>query len=236
MPIKNRVRPIAYESLPEGYTRCEYLESTGTQWIDTGFTPKIGDELNLDFFINDKFVNNPLFSAGDGENQIVAVVTTADYHKPYFYQRYFNKQASKVEIPDLQKINCNIDKNGSIFINGTYCGKSTPAGEVNTSLLLFKRVSSSAICQCHIYTFSISRNGQLQLNLIPCLDPKGKPCMFDLVSRTPFYNQSITDPDFLYKAYSYPFNPGNNWHTVNKKIKEIVGSTKYTLELIEDGE
>ena len=29
MPIRNRLRPLAYESLPEGYTRCEYLETNG---------------------------------------------------------------------------------------------------------------------------------------------------------------------------------------------------------------
>ena len=33
--------------LPDGYQRCNYLESTGTQTINTGLTPVYGDEINV---------------------------------------------------------------------------------------------------------------------------------------------------------------------------------------------
>lgn len=198
--IPNKMLPVAVEmlpTLPEGYRRVEYLESTGTQWIDTGFTPKIGDAINLDFSINEKFdFNNSLFSAGDSANQLVAVVAPAEYHRPYFFYRYFCSAAGKIAIEEMQKINCNIDKNGNAFINGTKRAQCTPIGEVNTSLLLFKRVSGSDICQCRIYSFSISRAGSLQINLIPCLDASGKPCMFDTISRKPLYNAGTGQ--FLY--------------------------------------
>ena len=32
-------------NLPSGYTELEYIESTGTQWIDTGYIPNITDTL-----------------------------------------------------------------------------------------------------------------------------------------------------------------------------------------------
>lgn len=187
--------------LPAGYKRVVYLECTGTQYIDTGFTPKIGDELNLDFFINEKFdFKNPLFSAGDGANQLVVVVTEAFNNRPYFYCRYFTYASRYTEIKELQKINCNINKTGSVFINGTFIFSVTPVGEVNTSLLLFKRVSSSDICQCRIYSFSISRDGVLQLDFQPCLDNTGAPCMYDMVSKKAYYNAGTGD--FLYPTAS----------------------------------
>ena len=33
--------------LPTGYRLCKYLESTGTQTINTGLTPVYGDKINV---------------------------------------------------------------------------------------------------------------------------------------------------------------------------------------------
>jgi hypothetical protein len=33
------VNPSDYQNLPAGYSVLEYIESTGTQYIDTGFIP-----------------------------------------------------------------------------------------------------------------------------------------------------------------------------------------------------
>lgn len=42
----------------------------------------------------------------------------------------------------------------------------------------------------------LSSSGTVSLYLVPALDPTGTPCMYDTVTRTPFYNQS--SGDFLY--------------------------------------
>lgn len=39
--------------------------------------------------------------------------------------------------------------------------------------------------------FKFWLNGELQRSLVPALSPAGTPCMFDLVSKTPFYNAGI---------------------------------------------
>ena len=36
-------------SLPSGYTRLEYIESTGTQYIDTGVVPDANTKVECDF-------------------------------------------------------------------------------------------------------------------------------------------------------------------------------------------
>mgnify|MGYP003307162928 CR=1 FL=1 len=42
----------------------------------------------------------------------------------------------------------------------------------------------------------IWKNGVLKQHLIPALDPSKRPCMFDLVTKTPFYNKGTGE--FLY--------------------------------------
>ena len=37
--VPNKIDPLSDTVLPAGYRACEYLEGTGTQWCDTGYTP-----------------------------------------------------------------------------------------------------------------------------------------------------------------------------------------------------
>jgi hypothetical protein len=57
-----------------------------------------------------------------------------------------------------------------------------------------------------VFVFKIHGDGGYKvLDFIPCIDTKtGSPCMFDLVSRKPFYNQG-TD-DFLYPTESTTYS------------------------------
>ena len=41
-----------------------------------------------------------------------------------------------------------------------------------------------------VYNFSISCAGTLQLDLVPCVDNIGNPCMYDKVSKTSLYSQT----------------------------------------------
>lgn len=48
MSIPCKMRPVGVWGLPVGYKRVEYLESTGTQWIDTGYVPDNESGILLD--------------------------------------------------------------------------------------------------------------------------------------------------------------------------------------------
>ena len=49
--------------LPAGYKRCNYLESTGTQTINTGLTPVYGDEINVIAYRTSK-ANSMFYASG----------------------------------------------------------------------------------------------------------------------------------------------------------------------------
>lgn len=44
--------------------------------------------------------------------------------------------------------------------------------------------------------FKFWKNGELLFDLVPAISPTGAPCMFDMVSRTPYFNEG--EGDFLY--------------------------------------
>lgn len=201
--IPNKMLPVAVEMLPEGYRRLEYLESTGTQWIDTGVNIDNDSEVNCTFesrsteYIQHEaifgtrtsFPNGiTLFYPGATSNGGILVFTNS-----FFVPAEFGKKTSaKLSKTELKCGDAQYNNNGSI------------TGEVNNMLLFC--VNTNGIGQttypyyyskARIYSFSISRNGQLQINLIPCLDDKDKPCMFDTVSHKPFYNTGTGE--FLYR-------------------------------------
>ena len=60
------------------------------------------------------------------------------------------------------------------------------------------------ISKFKIWSFNILKNNSPVLKFIPCLDPTGAPCMYDLVSRQPFYNQGTGD--FLYPTESSTYS------------------------------
>ena len=195
--------PVAVEMLPEGYRRLEYLESTGTQWINTGVNIDNDSEVSCTFESREKeytyyeaifgtrtdFLNGItlFYPASTIDNGIL--VFASNFGIPAEFGKKTSVKLNKTELKcgDLQHNN-----SGSI------------TGEL-TNMLLFcvntngggENVHDNYHSKARIYSFSISRNGQLQINLIPCLDAKGKPCMFDTVSCQPFYNGGTGE--FLYE-------------------------------------
>ena len=59
--------------LPDGYTECEYLESTGTQYIDTGYYSNSETRTILEFSYimtnNDQYSNGAVFGSANNGNR-----------------------------------------------------------------------------------------------------------------------------------------------------------------------
>ena len=74
------MRPLAVESLPEGYTKCEYLESNGTQAIDT-LIP--ADECSYFAFVGHTFEGNLeqecFIGAGTGVTRLQVFTHTQNF-------------------------------------------------------------------------------------------------------------------------------------------------------------
>ena len=177
--------------LPTGYRLCNYLESTGTQTINTGLTPVYGDEINVLAYRTSN-ANSMFYASG------TLTVTSAPNE---LYCRYFtstNNDATRIPIKnfpdDAQYHHIMISQDG-FYVDGNFVkelpGKRAEAG----TLIIFR--GTSKLGKVRIKRFYITRGGAYTLNLIPALDRNGTPCMYDTVSKQTFYNNGTGK--FLYE-------------------------------------
>ena len=185
---------VMVKNLPADYRAVAYLEGTGTQWISTAvklsnesevkcehwqyYPTKIKDYCYLyhadNFFLMEGYVN----SLSQERLQTGARMNAENIY-PYW--------------PAEEKVTT-IHTIKGVTINGTLSKWEAEVGDFETTsnLHLFA-VSTSKTQNAHltrIYSFRISRNGQLQCNLIPCIDNLGNPCMYDTVTKETFRNES----------------------------------------------
>lgn len=176
--------------LPAGYQLCNYIESTGTQTINTGLTPVYGDEINVIAYRTSD--ENSIFYASK-------TLTVTSYNS--LYCRYFtsaNKKAAEIDesnFPaDSQYHHIMISQYG-FYVDGNFV-KSLPGERAGAGTMIIFR-GTNAFGKIRIKRFYITRDGAYTLNLIPALDKNGTPCMYDTVSKQTFYNERTGD--FLYE-------------------------------------
>ena len=191
------------------YVQLEYLESTGGQWIDTGYVPVIGDSISVEFsFLT--IDNSAIFSAGTGLYQTTLVSSASA-----LFMRYFSSSPA----PSFDGFfstgewySFDVQGDGSATINGSYHANATPLSGVgaNETMRIFCRADGTSFLWGKIRGFAVrDANGSLVRSLAPCIRlPDGKPGMYDAcgsicpLTGTPFYINSGTGEDFKYPASS----------------------------------
>ena len=183
-------------SLPSGYTRLEYIESTGTQYIDTGFIP------NQDTRIDMVVYPTSVVDAGGGAG-FVPYGSAQAYNSRAFEcytvsaQYEFNYGTTYKNIGNAvigQKVAITHNKNNvSLSINDgqllttsfIYSSFTTPY-----TMTLFGTHRSSVLCgQQKIYSCQIRDNGHLIRNFIPCKNTNGVVGLWDDVNSS-FYSNA----------------------------------------------
>ena len=177
--------------LPAGYQLCNYLESTGTQTINTGLTPVYGDEINVLAYRTSN-ANSMFYASG-------TLTVTSSAGK--FYCRYFTSahnsalEVSLKNFPaDAQYHHIMLSQDG-FYADGNFV-KALPGERAEAGKLIIFR-GTSQLGKVRVKRFYITRDGAYTLNLIPALDRNGTPCMYDTVSKQTFYNAG--EGNFLYE-------------------------------------
>lgn len=172
--------------LPEGYTALEYIQSSGTQYIDTGRKLTQDSDITIDF----KLINNNksvgiLGSRESAEKNNLAMFRDGGLFIGDFsyYPKYRFKTSSSFTRTKIRMNKTGVLVNG--VLNTSWSGVAN--FETPTNGLIFdvgnnNWTGNKAVMQLYSYT-----DGNTQ-KLVPCLDTEGVPCMYDLVSQKPFYN------------------------------------------------
>ena len=191
--------------LPAGFKRVEYLQSDGGQYIAIPeIKPSSQQTVNGIFYAPRQGVETKLLFGGrnDWLNAAIAMTvhTAAEQggaiDSNNGFAQFGNEAIAYDSSAFLEKIiNVSIGQSGA-FINGEQVASFAVQtfASVNYYCLFTVRTgyagnTDSRIFNGRCYGFNITQEGKYILNLIPCVNTDtGDPCMFDLVSRQPFYN------------------------------------------------
>ncbi len=192
--------PTTATGLPSGYTRVDYIESTGTQYIDTGYkaTPTTGVEIDYQFSTvtpyqqrlfgantsNDSYLNYHMYINGvgnwayafkDGAGNWVNTGVAANTNR---HTIKFNTTSGKVIVDST-----------TLDISSSTRTKTT-----ETNMYIMLGVGGGENAKMKLYSFKMYANNSTTLtrDMVPCIkDSTGEAGMYDLVGNT-FYGNSGT--------------------------------------------
>ena len=184
--------------LPSGYTAVDYLQSSGTQWIEMGVAPNQNTKAVLKIIINDfnEIHGSSLIGSRTDTNSNDQFFTYLDGVGRGRFLLRVDGQAQAISWTELTT-----DKIYTVTLSGTEMKAEREDGtavfsktfsvsdfESTVTMELFKSKSFDYGFQGRIYSCKHYSGDELIQDFVPCLDTGGVPCMFDLVSQKPFYN------------------------------------------------
>ena len=188
--------------LPEGYTAVNYLQSSGTQWIEMGVAPNQNTKAVLKIIINNFNADygTSLIGSRKGANSDDQFTTYLDIPSGSSSTRFLFRMDGQ---PQISWTGLTTDKIYTVTLSGTEMKAELEDGTtvfsktfsvndftstVTMALFRAKGVGGTYF-QGRIYSCKHYSGDELIQDFVPCLDAEGVPCMFDFVSQKSFYNK-----------------------------------------------
>lgn len=182
--------------LPIGYILLEYIESSGTQYINTGYKMTSNyEELNMKFRFLDKYSSKTLIGTQDSQYSDSTLYSINIYQSELFVANSHSVWSWNATVGANYEIDISANgANGSVLVNGTtfsfdikgnidkkdniliFCGEV--AGTPNLS-----QAVSARLYFCKIYD-----NGTLVRDFVPCKSPSGAVDLYDNVGEKFYQN------------------------------------------------
>ena len=165
--------------LPSGYKRLEYIQSSGTQYVDTGFQPNQDTRVFCDVVFVASSTAYWLFGARNGNHDRTFGFLTHGNR----YRSDYNKSADEY-LTAVQSGRFTVDKDGNVTkINGE-TAKTAKAGtfQCTHNLYLLANNNNGTVggqCSATLYSCQIYDNGTLVRDYIPCQTTAGEIGLWD---------------------------------------------------------
>ena len=184
----------AWRDLPSGYTQVEYIQSSGTQCINTGFKPNQDTRVVVDIQVVSFDGYAPLFGARvASKNAEYATWAIAETD----IQDGYGTQAESKLVAEALKRNI-IDKNKNmLYVGGVLLKTHTvQTFAPNYPIFLFNintagSTTGSFKTFARLYSSQIYDNGTLARDFVPCINPSGTAGLYDMVNGV-FYGNAGT--------------------------------------------
>ena len=193
------------------YTPLQYLESTGTQWIDTKYIPLSSTNFDIGYMYTNGVgtISGQVLFGSRQESSDYPGFLFSSYNIPYSevlnstsvprngYVRlgYGVAQATYSLTQNASVFNTlKCDSYGYVFLNGNsvYNVPLTRNTPPSISIYMFALHTNQGVtdyAKGRIYYLKLYDNDVLVRDFIPVLDMNGTPCMFDKVEGKFYYNQ-----------------------------------------------
>lgn len=176
-----------------GYTLCEYIQSDGTQYIDTGFKPNNNTRVVMDIVSLSTGQQSPFGARTSATSKNYSMLQTTILRSDYN-----NVYSQKFELPQGRFV---IDKNKeTTTVNGVAQSYTNSSFQCDYNMYLFSLDNSGKsqwASKMKLYSCQIYDNGTLVRDYIPCMSSEGVYGLYDNVNDV-FYS-SATDSGFTGK-------------------------------------
>ncbi len=203
-------------ALPSGYTKLEYIESSGTQYINTGFTPKGNSRVVMDF-------ENMLIPADaaalfgartDTEKNVFGMWFDTTAVQPHYGNVTYNTNPIAVASYNVRQI-YDLNK-GVATVGGTSVTFSQLTFNSSCALTLLAMNTNGEVDERRasgkIYSAKVYDNGTLVRDFIPCKNASGAIGLWDNVNSV-FYA-----------------NAGTGTFSTGTKHKTLIDGTGYEIK------
>lgn len=212
--------------LPTGYKRLEYIQSSGTQYIDTGYYPKWNTRVVDDIKMSAYSATRAAFGVRNSNSATAsAAYTVFQTGANTFRSDYFGtSQTITLDVTTNQRVT--IDKNKNVCTIGgkTVTNTAKTSGTSSYSLLLFtysNSGSAGSMSSMTRYSTEIYEGDVLTRYYIPCETNSGEIGLWDCVNGV-FYGNAGTGSFIAGPEYGTPPPAGD--HNTN------IGEISYAIE------
>ena len=186
----------SYMRVPAWYKEVEYIESTGTQWIDTSYIPNVNTEISTKISRGTQSTQWGVFFGVTGNDRssdgILGRIysSTSTSFNPWFCNANYDETTVTVTLDTFNTIV--LKKNGGT-VNGTAYTVTTNSTPYQSSIVLFwgnNGGSKGRRCgKCKIKEFIITEWGTKKREFIPCYRVSdGVIGLWDRVGKTFYTN------------------------------------------------
>ena len=180
-------------SLPSGYKRLEYIKSSGTQYIDTGFKPNQNTRVVMDVTPVDVILGKTWCAFGVRQNGIyfgLYKASTGNMNLTWFYGSNYSNYFT---VDYAKRHNLEVNKNAA-SVDGI--SKSYAAQTFQFTIPLFLLCDNAAGSPTSagaalLYSCQIYDNGTLIRDFIPCKNASGVIGLWDDINSV-FYGNAGT--------------------------------------------
>ena len=172
-------------SLPSGYKQLEYIQSSGTQYINTGFKPNQSTKIELD-----------VLSAEGTSSNIPYIFGTQDRSNNYFVATWVLGYGNGMVTTGINLYDGEFHvvkvENGALYKDGSIIAQRTVSSfSIGVPIFLFAVNSSRQSMgygACKLRSCKIYDNGTLVRDFIPCKNASGVIGLWDDVNSTFYQN------------------------------------------------